>query len=163
MIDRETMTQVDGLWLKERRVYTWPGMREFVNEYVMTCDTGARNKTPHRCHHGQLHPLPIMNGPWKSVSMDFIVQLPPSQGYDAIYVSVDRLTEMAHFVATNSNITTQGTADLYLKNIFKSHGLLEDIVSDRGSQFVSTFMRWRLELVEVTGNRSTAYHPQSDG
>jgi len=45
MIDRETMTQVDGLWLKERRVYTWPGMREFVNEYVMTCDTGARNKT----------------------------------------------------------------------------------------------------------------------
>jgi len=138
-------------------------MRKFVNEYVRTYDTCARNKTPRRRHHGQLHPLPISKGPWQSVSMDFVVQLPPSQGYDAIYVCVDRFTKMAHFVATNSNITAEGTADLYLKNIFTSHGLPEDIVSDRGSQFVSTFTRRLLELVEVKGNRSTAHHLQSDG
>jgi len=198
--DRGAMEQVDGLWIKEGRVYvpadteiklrileahhdrktvghlgqdktlelitrdyTWPGMREFVNEYVRTCDTCARNKTP-RCHrHGQLHPLPIPNGPWKSVSMDFVVQLPSSQGYDAIYVCMDRFTKMAYFMATNSSITAEGTADLYLKNVFNNHGLPEDIVSDRGSQFVSMFTRRLLELVEVKGNRSTAYHPQSDG
>ena len=62
--------------------------------------------------------------------MDFVVQLPPSQGYDAIYVCVDRFTKMAHFVATNLNITVEETADLYLRNIFKGHGLLEDVVSD---------------------------------
>ena len=95
--------------------------------------------------------------------MDFVVQLPPSQGYDAIYVCVDRFTKMAHFVATNSNITAEETADLYLKHIFKSHGLPADIVSHQGSQFVSTFIRRLLDLVEVKGNRSTAYHPQSDG
>jgi len=95
--------------------------------------------------------------------MDFVVQLPQSQGYDTIYVCVDRFTKMAHFTATNSNITAEGTADLYLKNIFKGHGLPEDIVSDRGSQFVAKFTRWLLELVGVKGNRSTAYHPQSDG
>ena len=145
------------------RDYTWPGIREFVNEYIRTCDTCARNKAPRRRRHGQLHPLPIPEGPWKSVSMDFVVQLPPSQGYDAIYVCVDRFTKMAHFVATNSNITAEGTADLYLKNIFKNHGLPEDIVSDRGSQFVAKFTRRLLEIVEVKGNRSTAYHPQSDG
>ena len=145
------------------REYTWPGMREFVNEYIRTCDTCARNKMPRRRRHGQRHPLPIPKGPWQSVSMDFVVQLPPSPGYDAIYVCVDQFTKMAHFVATNSNITAEGTADLYLKNIFKSHGLPEDIVSDRGSQFVSTFTRWLLELVEVKENRSMAYHPQSDG
>jgi len=110
------------------REYTWPGMREFINEYVRTCDTCTRNKTPRRRHHGQLHLLSISKGPWQSVSMDFVVQLPPSQGYDTIYVCVDRFTKMAHFVATNSNITAEGTVNLYLKNIFKSHGLPEDIV-----------------------------------
>ena len=64
------------------RDYYWPGMRKFVNEYVRTCDTCARNKTPRHRRHGQLHPLPIPEGPWQSVSMDFIVELPPSQGYD---------------------------------------------------------------------------------
>jgi len=52
--------------------------------------------------------------------MDLVVQLPPSQGYDAIYVCVDRFTKMAHFIATNSNITAEGTADLYLRNVFKA-------------------------------------------
>ena len=108
-------------------------------------------------------PLPIPNGPWKSVSMDFVVQLPLSQGYDAIYVCVDRFTTMAHFVATNSNITAEGTAELYLRNVFKGHGLPEDVVSDPGSQFVAKFTRRLLELVEVKGNRSTAYQLQSDG
>jgi len=144
------------------RDYTWSGMREFVNEYIRTCDTCARNKAPRR-RHGQLHPLPISNEPRKSLSMDFVIQLPLSQGYDAIYVCVDWFMKMAHFVATNSNITAEGTGDLYLRNIFKGHGLPEDIVSDRGSQFVSKFTRRLLELVEVKGNRSTAYYPQSDG
>jgi len=145
------------------RDYTWPGMREFVNEYIRTCDTCARNKTPRRRHHGQLHPLPISDGLWKSVSMDFVVQLPPSQGHDAIYVCVDRFTKMAHFVATSSNVTAEGTADLYLRHIFKNHGLPGDVVSDRGTQFTAKFTRRLLELVEVKGNRSTAYHLQSDG
>lgn len=145
------------------REYTWPGIRKFVNEYVRTCDTCARNKTSRRRRHGQLNPLPIPNGPWKSVSMDFVVQLPPSQGYDAIYVCVDRFTKMAHFVPTRSEIAAEGTADLYLRNVFKNHGLPEDIVSDRGTQFVAKFARRLLELLDVKGNRSTAYHPQSDG
>ena len=145
------------------REYTWPGMRGFIEEYVRTCETCARNKTPRHRRHGQLQPLPIPGGPWRSVSMDFIVQLPLSDGYDAIYVCVDRFTKMAHFCPTNSTITAEGTAGLYLKHVFRSHGLPDDIVSDRGTQFVSKFTRRLLELLEVTGNRSTAYHPQSDG
>ena len=95
--------------------------------------------------------------------MDFIVELPPSSGYNAIYVCVDRLTKMAHFCPTNSNITAEGTAELYLKHVFKNHGLPDDVVSDRGTQFVSKFTCRLLELLEVKGNRSTAYHPESDG
>jgi len=72
------------------RDYYWPQMRRFINEYVRTCDTCARNKAPQHRRHGELHPLPIPDGPWESVSMDFIVELPPSQGYDTIFVCVSR-------------------------------------------------------------------------
>ena len=54
----------DKTWKLIAREYTWPGMREFVNEYVRTCDTCTRNKTTRHRHHGQLHSLPIPKGPW---------------------------------------------------------------------------------------------------
>jgi hypothetical protein len=95
--------------------------------------------------------------------MDFIVELPESQGFDAIYVCVDWLTKIAHFSPTNSNVTAEQTADLYVRNVFKIHSLPDDIVSDRGTKFVSKFSRRLLELLDVKGNRSTAYHPESDG
>jgi len=72
---------------------------------------------------------------------------------------MDRLTKMAHFIATTSNITAEETENLYLKNVFKSNGLPDNIILDRGSQFVSKFTRRLLELAEVKGNRSTVYHP----
>ena len=61
------------------------------------------------------------------------------------------------------HVTAEPTADLYLRNVFKNHGLPNDIVSDRGTQFVSKFSRCLLELLDIQGNRSTAYHPESDG
>jgi hypothetical protein len=145
------------------RHYYWPHMRRFINDYVSTCDTCARNKLPKHSQFGHLHPLPIPTRAWQSVSMDFIVELPPSAGYDAIYVCVDRLTKMAHFIPTTSNVTAQETANLYLSGVYRHHGLPEDIVSDRGPQFTSKFARELLRLLQIQGNRSTAYHPQSDG
>ena len=73
--------------------------------------------------------------------MNFMVQLQMSQGYDAIYVCVDRFRKMVHFIAKPSNITGEGMAEWHLRNVFKSHGLLEDIISDQSSQFVAKFTR----------------------
>jgi len=145
------------------RSYYWPRMRQFVNEYVNTCETCVRNKIPRHAPFGDLQPLPIPAGPWQSVSMDFIVELPPSDGYDAIFVCVDRLTKMAHFVPTTSDVTAEQAAQLYCQHVWKLHGLPVDTVSDRGSQFVSHFTRHLLKRLDIQGNRSTAYHPQSDG
>jgi RNase H-like domain found in reverse transcriptase/Reverse transcriptase (RNA-dependent DNA polymerase)/Integrase zinc binding domain/Chromo (CHRromatin Organisation MOdifier) domain/Integrase core domain/Retroviral aspartyl protease len=145
------------------RDYYWPRMRQFVKEYINTCDTCARNKSPRQKPHGTLHPLPIPSAPWSSVSMDYIVELPPSNGYNAVYVCVDRLTKMAHFSPTTTEITAEETANLYLQHIFKHHGLPTDIVSDRGPQFTAKFTAKLLELLDIKGNKSTAFHPQSDG
>ena len=94
--------------------------------------------------------------------MDFIVELPPSEGLDAIYVCVDRLTKMVHFIPTKTTITAEGTARLFYQHVWKHHGLPTDIISDRGPQFVAKFTRQLLKCLGVEGNRSTAFHPQSD-
>ena len=153
---RNTMERVS-------RNYYWPKMRQFINEYVRTCETCSRNKAPRHRPHGLLHPLPIPTNSWKSVSMDLIVELPSSSGFNSILVCVDRFTKMAHFIPTNSDVDAEGAATLYLRNVFKLHGLPGDIVSDRGSHFTSRFTRRLLELCEIKNNYSTAYHPQSDG
>ena len=137
-------------------------MRQFVNEYINTCDTCGRNKIPHHAPFGDLQPLPIPAGLWQSVSMDFIIELPPSEGYDTLFVCVDRFMKMAHFIATISNVTAEEAAQLYCRHIWKLHGLPVDTVFDRGLQFISQFTRHLLKRLDIQGNRSTAYHPQSD-
>jgi hypothetical protein len=90
--------------------YYWPGIWAFIKQYCRTCNTCARNKPSHHSPYGHLHPLPIPEGVWDSVSMDYIVELPKSEGYDAIYVCVDRLTKMAHFIPTTMKVTAEQTA-----------------------------------------------------
>ena len=70
---------------------------------------------------------------------------------------------MAHFIATKSDVTAEGAADLYLRHVFKQSGLPADIVSDRQPHFVYKFTRCLLELFEIPGNENTAYHLESDG
>ena len=113
--------------------YHWPGIREFIIKYLRSCNVCARTKTPRHKHHGKLHPLPIPPTSWSSVSMDFIVELPESNGFNAILVCIDRFTKMARFCPTTTNVTLDGAAELYLCYIFKHHGLPTDIVSDRGT------------------------------
>ena len=91
------------------------------------------------------------------------MQLPVSKGYTAILVVVDRLTKMAHFIPTVNEVDAPFTAQLYLDNVYKLHGLPQDLVSDRGSVFTSRFWTRLLQLIGVKRNLSTAYHPQSDG
>jgi Integrase zinc binding domain len=145
------------------RDYYWSRMSPYINEYLRSCDVCARNKAPRHKPHGTLHPLPIPPAAWSSVSMDFIVELPESNGFNAILVCVDHFTKMAHFRPTTTNVTSEDTAELYLRYVFKHHGLPSDIVSDRGTQFVSRFSKRLYELCKIKHNKSTAYHPQSDG
>ena len=95
--------------------------------------------------------------------MDFIVELPLAGGYDAVLVTMDCFTKMAHFLPMTSNVTAEQPMQLYYQHVWKLHGIPEDIVSDRGPQFISHFMQCLLQKPEIWGNRSMAYHPQSDG
>ena len=89
--------------------------------------------------HGTLLPLPVPDHTWQDISMDFVVGLPKSQGFDAIWVVVKRLSKQRHFVPCMTTLDVEGLARLFNDNVFRLHGLPDSIVSDRGPQFAVDF------------------------
>ena len=145
------------------RNYWWPSLRKSVASFVQSCDTCARAKTPRHLPYGLLHPLPVPEGPWKSISIDFITDLPSSQDHNAILVVVDRFSKMAHFIPCSSSITSEITSTLFIREIFRLHGLPDNIISDRGPQFIAGFWKRLLELLHIDRSLSSGHHPESNG
>ena len=143
--------------------YYWPGMKDEVAHFVKTCVKCQMNRASYQKQAGLLQPLPIPPGPWHSISMDFITSLPESQGYDAIFVMVDRFSKLAHMVPTVGTATALETAKLFLNAWWKHHGLPKVIVSDRDPKFTSAFWRHFFRKVGTKLTFSTAFHPQTDG
>ena len=153
----------DKTYQRLARSYYWPGMGKSVDKYVRTCDNCQRSKGD-KPRQQLLQPLPVPEEPWKDISIDFITGLPVSaDGHDCIMTFVDRLTKQAHFVPTKSTITSEGSADLYFKNVFRLHGLSKTIVSDRDPRFTSSLYQSIFRRLGVTLCFSTPNHPQSDG
>ena len=88
---------------------------------------------------GELHPLPIPDAPWDTISIDFITELPDSAGHDAIMVVVDSITKRAHLVPTFTTVSTAGTACLFVQQVWRHHRVPRKVVSDRGLQFIAEF------------------------
>lgn len=108
---------------------------------------------------GLLQQLPIPNGAWQDISMDFITGLPKSEGYTIIWVIVDRFTKFGHFIPLQHLIEAKILAQLFLDNITKLHGIPQTIVSDRDPLFLSQFWRELFKLLGTQLNFSTSYHP----
>jgi hypothetical protein len=145
------------------RDFWWPSLRKSVTEYVKTCNICNQTKTFPQKPPGLLMPLPAPSRPWTSISMDQIVELPKSRNFDSVLVIVDRMTKQAHFVPTSKKLSSSQTAKIYLEHVFRLHGSPEQIVSDRGPQFVATFWKRFHELLGTKVSLSTAFHPQTDG
>ncbi|RAN85981.1 hypothetical protein B5P41_31940, partial [Bacillus sp. SRB_28] len=122
---------------------------KYIKRYVISCDICARAKSS--CHqpHGLLCPLPIAEDIWRSITMDFIVKLPKSRRHDYILVVVDRFSKMSQFIPCTESINGAGLAELLLTNVFKLHGLPDEIISDRGPQFVSKFWKHLLARFKI--------------
>jgi hypothetical protein len=146
-----------------RREYVWPGMRAFIKDYCNSCTTCKRSKTPRHKPYGLLRQLPIPSRPWNSISMDFIEQLPPSLGFTAILVIIDRLSKQGVFIPTVDTITSAQLAELFVLHIFSKHGVPSHCTSDRGSEFVSHFFRSLGTALDMRLHFTSGYHPQADG
>jgi transposase InsO family protein len=96
--------------------------------------------------------------------MNFIVGLPRTQSrYDSIWVIMNQLTKVAHFIPVKTTYSGPQLAELYISRIVYLHGVPKKIVSDRGTQFTSKFWERLHETLDTQLRFSSTYHPQTDG
>lgn len=124
-----------------RTHFAWKGMRQDVESFIKQCAICQQSKHTNTHPVGLLQPLPIPEGVWRDLSMDFIEGLPKSNGFSVILVIVDRLTKYAHFIPVKHPYTTASIAQLFLDHIVKLHGLPSTIVTDRDTIFLSNFWK----------------------
>ncbi|KAJ9518014.1 hypothetical protein QJQ45_004306 [Haematococcus lacustris] len=144
--------------------FWWPGMHNYVADYVKRCHVCQRNKSSTQKPAGLMVPLQMPKAPWDSVSMDFVVKLPKTAaGHDSILVIVDRLTKMVHLAPTVEKVNGEDVARLFYDNVFKLHGMPLEIISDRDPRFRGQFFSGVCDIMQTKQCLSTAFHPQSDG
>ena len=127
------------------------------------CDQCQRMKNRAEMLAGKLKPNQIPEKPWQHISVDFIMKLLVSKGHDSILVVCDRFSKMSHFVATTEKMTAEGLVRMFRDNVWKLHGLLESMISDRGLQFVVGLTRELNKILGIETKLSTAYHLETDG
>src|SRR5579871_4891225 len=143
--------------------YYWINLGSDVDTYVANCrqcnwSHVPRDKTP-----GLLHPLPIGERCWQHVSFDFKAMPKDRNGYDNVFVIIDRLGKQAFSLPCTREATAMTAAKLYYDYPWRIYGAPETVTSDRGPQFISAFMDELCKLTGVKQKLSTAYHPQTDG
>nr|GEW38083.1 hypothetical protein [Tanacetum cinerariifolium] len=115
-----------------KKLYLWPNMKADIATYVSKCLTCAKVKADHQRPSGLLvqPAIPVLK--WDNITMDFITKLPKSsQGFDTIWVIVDRVTKSAHFLPIRENDPIDRLARIYLDRIVMRHGTPVSIICDR--------------------------------
>ncbi|GJS97246.1 putative reverse transcriptase domain-containing protein [Tanacetum coccineum] len=147
-----------------KKLYWWPNIKADITTYVSKCLTCARVKAEHQRPSGFLVQPEIPEWKWDNIMMDFITKLPrSSQGFDTIWVIMDRLTKSAHFLPIRENDLLDKLARLYLNRIVARHGIPASIICDRDGRFTLNFWRSFQKALGTDISINTAYHPETDG
>ncbi|KHJ32270.1 hypothetical protein EV44_g3769 [Erysiphe necator] len=137
-------------------------MAKDIRRFVENCDGCARNKAWRNRRQGFLKPLPIPDRIWTEISMDFITELPISEGCTNMIVVTDRLSKGVVADGLKS-IDAESVAKWFIKRYLPYHFLPSAIVSDRGTQFTSAFWKRICDLLRIKRRLSTAFSPETDG
>ena len=153
----------EKLWQSLSSRFYWKRMKVDVGKYCRSCDVCQKMKSSNFNKFGLLIPNPIPSRPYQSISMDFIVNLPWSDGYNAIYVVVDRLTKHASFIPVTTGLDSGGFALLFVKHIACKFGLPESIITDRDPRWTTNFWKGIASALRTRMSLSSSHHPQHDG
>ena len=150
---------IERLW----RNFHPSNMDSNAMDYIRSCDVCQRDKSSQHKKDGILKSFEELYRPWTSISMDWIVKLPESNGYTQIWVVVDWLTKMAHFIPLPTKTDAKDLAQSFLCNIWKLHSPPNKIISDCNTRINSHFWQKLMDLIDVKSAISMAYHPETDG
>ncbi|GJT03391.1 putative reverse transcriptase domain-containing protein [Tanacetum coccineum] len=130
----------DKMYQDLKQLYWWSNMKADIATYVSKCLTCAKVKAEHQKPFGLLVQLEIPEWKWEKITMDFVTKLPKTEnGYDTIWVIIDRLTKSAHFLLIRENDPMEKLMKLYMKEVVTRHGVPVSIISDRDGRFTSLF------------------------
>nr|GFB98603.1 putative reverse transcriptase domain-containing protein [Tanacetum cinerariifolium] len=153
----------DKMYQDMKKLYSWQNMKADIATYVSKCLTCAKVKAEHQRPSGLLVQPKIPKWKWENITMDFVTKLPKSsQGYNTIWVIVDRLTKSAIFTPIRETDPMDKLARIYLKEVVTRHGIPVSIISDRDPRFASNFWRSLQNTLGTRLDMSTAYHPKTD-
>jgi hypothetical protein len=140
------------------------GMKKDIAKYIARCLECQQVKVEHQHPTGLLQPFPLLEWKWEVITMDFIIGLPKTiKQHDAIMVVVDKLSKVAHFIPIKSTYKVVNIAEIFMREIFRLHGMPTTIISDRDPKFTSNFWKGLFEGLGTKLNFSITYHPQIDG
>ena len=123
----------------------------------------AQCKAPRHLPRGKLHPLPIPHRPWSHLSVDFITNLPLSQGNTTILVDVDHFSKSCLLLPLPGLLMALQTAVALYTHVFLHYGVPEHIVSDQGPQFMSRVWKAFMERLGVLISLTSGFHPERNG
>nr|GEW77895.1 hypothetical protein [Tanacetum cinerariifolium] len=147
-----------------KKLYWWSNMKADIATYVSKCLTCSRVNTEHQRPSGLLVQPKIPEWKWDNITMDFVTKLPKSsQGYDTIWVIVNRHTKSAIFTPMRETDPMVKLSRMYLKEVITRHGIPVSIICDRDPRFASNFWRSLQNASGTNLDMSTAYHLQTDG
>ncbi|KAL0150131.1 hypothetical protein M9458_054558 [Cirrhinus mrigala] len=121
--------------------YWWPSMAQDVARYVKGCSICAMTTTPHHLPEGKPVPLPLPRQPWSHLGVDFVADLPATQGYTTILVFVDCFSKACKLIPLKGLPTALETAEALFHYVFHHFRIPEDIVSDQGPHFHELILR----------------------
>ncbi len=91
-----------------------------------------------------------------------VMGLPSSNGHDTLLMIIDRFLKAIIPVTCNIKLSAEGWAQILCDHVYARHGMPTTVISDRGPQFVSQFMKELYKMLDITLNASTAFHPQTN-
>ncbi|SJL06611.1 uncharacterized protein ARMOST_09953 [Armillaria ostoyae] len=153
----------DQLWKKLTARFYWKRMKTDIQTFCNSCDICQKTKSLNFNNYGFLISSLIPTRPYKSVSMDFIMDLPWSEGYNTIFVTVDRLSKHAQFIPTTTGLDAEEFGNLFTRNVVTRFGLPTSIIADRDPRWTSDFWKGVSRSLKTHMALSSSHHPQHDG
>jgi hypothetical protein len=139
-------------------------MKGEITKYLARCQDFQQVKAEHQHPTSLLQPLLVPEWKWETILLEFITSFPKTQKQnDSNMVVIDKLSKSAHFIPVKSTFKAINIAEIFMKEIFRLHGIPKMVISDRDVKFTSAFWKELFAGLNTNLNFSTIYHPQTDG
>lgn len=134
---------------KIKKLFVWSGMKKMIQLWCSQCTICQQAKSERIMYPGLLQPIPVPEGAWQIISMDFIEGLPSSNHYNCILVVVDKFSKFSHFIPLKHPFSAITVARQFMDTVFKLHGFPKAIITDRDKIFTSALWKELFRLAQV--------------